>query len=963
MTEWSVPAVFPVMPLIAGWLWGVFGGVGAALFAAVTLRPGGTRRLLALLWRLLPGLAVWLGLVTLAVIWWSGVGAAWLGWRVTPSNREGTRTGAEGRDGESAGASGGGNPAAWHLGELRAPTVWPEFRGGGSRSGWVDNRPGPTRGGVVWARATDHRFDSSPAIVGDLVIAVGVRQGQSRLFGWRIETGDLVFSTAPAEFRAGFSSPVVDSQYLAVGEGLHTTTDARLLLFQHNSAGTPQVIDRFTTRGHVEGTPVMEGNTLWFTAGSDGVYCLDLDPRQQPPLRQRWHAGGERYPDAETALGYSQGHLYVGLGDPQPALVQLNAATGAEQSRLMLTQPCHCPPAVTEGRVYVGTGRAVYGEVAEGTSGELLCLDSETCECLWRVTTPGSLLTAIVATEGEVICTTVTGETLVYSRDGVLLNQLRGGQPSWSAPAVTAQRIYSLDATGRLTGWTRGKAERFWEVTLGPPGQYTSSPVVARGHLLVGTPESGFVCVGPGFEMEGETDLPLDWLATRKLTGEPTWQRRPTSEWPAEFQPVAPVQVAGTDWLVEAQGPAASDREPEAGPRRPAGAEVEPGAAVGGAADTTEPLFLICLDAGVAGQPTERWRFPLVGRVKGPLICETNRLAMYCEGETSLLVLLNRQSGEMLHITNSEPVADWPVFGDARGVLHQRMGALWHSSWEGESQWRRSDVQQVRAWRTAGGLLLGASSGTKGLWGLDLWSGETIWNTPVTGGNIVADRGAPLVVDGDQFWLRQDSGITGYSRLNGQPVWSAEWPPDLADATRGVTAWTGGRMLLQVAEGPIWELVPPDLSRRNSVGEPTGPQDAVPGGPPRWRVAGEFRQRTGARSLREVGPGGEPAGGVLWQEGEDWWVWRESRPGRDERTQGPGGERVRSDALRGDSLRGETPRGETRGSESQESLVSGDRPVRLGPVSGGLPPVLSRRGFVEWTGEGFAEWEPGEGRP
>jgi outer membrane protein assembly factor BamB len=65
-----------------------------------------------------------------------------------------------------------------------------------------------------------------------------------------------------------------------------------------------------------------------------------------------------------------------------------------------------------------------------------------------------------------------------------------------TAPAVTEQHIYCVATDGKLTGLDRSSLKPVWDVVLGAPGRYISSPVVAYGHVYVGTPHDGLICAG-----------------------------------------------------------------------------------------------------------------------------------------------------------------------------------------------------------------------------------------------------------------------------------------------------------------------------------------------------------------------------------------------------------------------------------------------------------------------------------
>ena len=80
-----VPAVFPVLPVVAGWLLALLGGLVSLVFAALTLRRDGWRTLGRVGWRLAPGLVVWGLLLGLGAWGWRWVRASEHRYDVTQS--------------------------------------------------------------------------------------------------------------------------------------------------------------------------------------------------------------------------------------------------------------------------------------------------------------------------------------------------------------------------------------------------------------------------------------------------------------------------------------------------------------------------------------------------------------------------------------------------------------------------------------------------------------------------------------------------------------------------------------------------------------------------------------------------------------------------------------------------------------------------------------------------------------
>ncbi len=379
---------------------------------------------------------------------------------------------------------------------------WPHFRGSLARSGHADQQPGPVRGGIQWSAGRGFDFYSSPAIVGEDVIAVGCQGDAARFFCCKAANGEQVWSIAPSGYRATFSSPVIDRGYLLCGEGLHHTKASRMTCFDLTADSEPQICGQFTTPSHIECTPAIVDGRVYFGAGDDGIYCLELPKRPVTGLREVWHLPGDKYPDAETALAVHRGRVYVGLGLGGEALCILDAESGRELHRLKLPLPMFSPPAIRGNRLYLGLGRADYVNYRDTPPGEVRCLDLATLETVWTIPTSSAVLAAVVALPEQIYFSTVDGEIVAADQQGRVAHRWSARAPMLTAPAVTDRMVYGVDCDGVLTGLNR-HLEKIWSVRLGASGEYISSPVVFQGRVLVGTPDEGLLCVGEPSEITG----------------------------------------------------------------------------------------------------------------------------------------------------------------------------------------------------------------------------------------------------------------------------------------------------------------------------------------------------------------------------------------------------------------------------------------------------------------------------
>ena len=470
--EFSDLAVVPILPVVGSLLVFIIGGVLTLLAGLFTMRRETLRQVRAFLWTQKWGLLV---LILLGFVLMQGVAAVWE-WR---RNND--------------------------VPPIAVTGEWRLFRGSLARAGWADSRPGPHGGGVQWTAERSTQCYSSPAIVGDYVLATISDGRDARIVSVDARSGERIWSAAPSGYRTTFSSPVVARARLVCGEGLHHTPNSRVVCFDL-SQGFPRLAWEFATDSHVECTPVIDGDRVFVNAGDDGVYCLNLfgDGDQ----RIAWHLSGTDFPDAETALAVAHERVYVGLGRGGSALCVLDAGTGRELRRLPMPFSVFAPPAIDGDRLLIGMGNGNYLEQPTGAAGEVRCLDRHTLETLWSVSTSSPVLASVVIDREQVIFTCTDGALHCVQIDGAPVAQWTAPANVLAAPAVTDVMVYCISSDGVLTGLDRARLMPVWQTRLGAPGHYVSSPVIAHGHIYVGTPHDGLVCVGdPSTSADSDSTL------------------------------------------------------------------------------------------------------------------------------------------------------------------------------------------------------------------------------------------------------------------------------------------------------------------------------------------------------------------------------------------------------------------------------------------------------------------------
>lgn len=455
-----------VIPLLVGPLQVLVAILPAILLAIGTtlialLKPSTVKKMLRLLWTLKIQVAVFA--IAVGLLIWAG---NWLVARFAPA--------------VTAMERGTGD--------------WPVVHGSLSRTGAVPGTPEPNSGGIIWQhKKGNESFFASAAAMGNRVyvsVADMAALGQSgRIYAFDADTGRIAWTSAPGGYQPTFSSPVVAGNVLLCGEGLHWAKNARIVCLNIDNG---KVLWTFATQHQAECAPFVSDGRVYLGAGNDGYYCVDLKTG-----RLIWHLDGAKYPDAQTALAVYDGKVYAGLGRAGGALCVFDAVTGRELHREQMPYPVFAPPAIVDGKLYIGMGGGDY--VNPGVGGEVRCLDLATLKTEWKFPLEMTVLGAIVVKGDRIYFASRDQHVYSLNRAGKLLAKFNVHAPISAAPAVTEQYVYVVSEVGMLLGLKRDTLEPVWDFRLGTQPLFISSPTIARGHVYVGTQNDGFLCVGePG---------------------------------------------------------------------------------------------------------------------------------------------------------------------------------------------------------------------------------------------------------------------------------------------------------------------------------------------------------------------------------------------------------------------------------------------------------------------------------
>lgn len=370
--------------------------------------------------------------------------------------------------------------------KVKGVSAWTTFRGNKNRTGHLDTIPGPTDGTPAWvfkdevAMAAD--FSSSPAVVGNRLY-IGSSHGSIFSLGgatYCIDTESREVIWRHASPIPIFSSPAVAGGRVYIGEGYHQDSHCHLRCLD---AKTGEPIWSFKTASHVESTPFISQGKLYFTAGADGIYCIDALEGQEI-----WHYKAVH---ADMSPVVHNGKVYFGTGYGDYRIYAVDAQTGNEIWSSQMPYPVWGSPSAYENLVFFGLGRGNFSDSAAIPAGKVVALDTETGDIVWEHEAKDAVLTAIAIQDGYVTFGSRDGSVYcLQAMDGKRHWQTGLGAPVVSSPAVTPDTIYAATKNGRIYALSTDDGKVQWEFNLRTVVrniELYSSPAIANGSVYIGS--------------------------------------------------------------------------------------------------------------------------------------------------------------------------------------------------------------------------------------------------------------------------------------------------------------------------------------------------------------------------------------------------------------------------------------------------------------------------------------------
>jgi outer membrane protein assembly factor BamB len=376
---------------------------------------------------------------------------------------------------------------------------WPMFRGGPTRTGVLDNKPGPEAPlDALWAIKDPNvnvgDLSASPAVADGNVFIAGsfasVFFRGANIYCLDAATGEIRWRFKTAQ--QVFSSPSVVEGRVYCGEGLHSDGNSSLYCLDATS-GTR--LWSFPTKSHVESSPAVADGKVYFGAGDDGLYCVETTSGTQV-----WHHENVHV-DVPPAV--DKGRVYFGTGYGESGMHCLDRQTGRPIWSVKTSHGAWGTPTVVGKGLYYAIGNGNFVESApEGQRfGRVICCDAATGNERWHIDLPDAVLSSIAAVGDRIYfgCR----DSHVYCRERQTGNEVwkyKTGGPVVSSPVVASGRVYIGSDDGCLYALnaTTGELEGQYDTSkvTGRETRIWSSPALAGGRLFFGSSASYIFCLG-----------------------------------------------------------------------------------------------------------------------------------------------------------------------------------------------------------------------------------------------------------------------------------------------------------------------------------------------------------------------------------------------------------------------------------------------------------------------------------
>ncbi len=283
-----------------------------------------------------------------------------------------------------------------------------------------------------------------------------------------------------------FSSAVVAAGRVYCGEGFHEDNDCKLYCLDEQTGKTLFTVP---THGHVEAAPTLVGNSLLFSAGPEGFYCVRADTGK---LLWRSSCG---HSDSSAAVAGER--VFVGTAYGDNSVVCLGLKDGKRLWSRSQDLPVWGHAAVSGETVLAGLGNGTFGQSDPHPRGAVVALSVTDGAQLWRRDLPDSVNTSLVLSGEVVLLGCRDGFVYCLDRgDGRILWKTACGAPVLASLVLQGQNLLVAGGDGHLHALELSSGKRLWRYLISDV-PCEASPMLHGDRLFLGC--GNFLeCLGPG---------------------------------------------------------------------------------------------------------------------------------------------------------------------------------------------------------------------------------------------------------------------------------------------------------------------------------------------------------------------------------------------------------------------------------------------------------------------------------
>jgi outer membrane protein assembly factor BamB len=344
-------------------------------------------------------------------------------------------------------------------------------------------------------RSGELLLESSPVISGGALLIGARHRVQASflgiLFGVPLhDDGSLsqveAWRWGDNEARAIFSSPAVQSGYIYFGEGYHQHQNCRLLCLD---ARDGRLAWSFRTTSHVESPPTIVGERIYFGAGDDGLYCLNLPRQKGEPPTVAWHYktihvdASPLVVDGKVIVGGVVGDVLANL-----KVVALDEATGKKLWERPSELPFPAAASYADGGVFLGLGNGKLSGEAAQPRGMVWRLSASDRQKEWEFPLASSVLSSPIPADGRVHFVARSGECYgLDAASGERLWKHEIGEDVLSSPIVSGGRMFVVTSHGSVVCLDARSGQEIWRLDelRQATAEVYSSPMLANGRIYV----------------------------------------------------------------------------------------------------------------------------------------------------------------------------------------------------------------------------------------------------------------------------------------------------------------------------------------------------------------------------------------------------------------------------------------------------------------------------------------------